>query len=132
MQEAKAINNNKSYYVYKKAHDSVEKYPIPFQHPAETVILNGIGPTLIQKLERKLKQYCEENRLPMPLRPDEETIRTLSQNIDQNQEFKSTEHESKKQKKATIPKPMSHNIVQDLTQLCWHFTNLVNLNQLHR
>lgn len=52
-----------------KAHDSVEKYPIPFQHPAETVILNGIGPTLIQKLERKLKQYCEENRLPMPLRP---------------------------------------------------------------
>ncbi|PKY54845.1 hypothetical protein RhiirA4_502602 [Rhizophagus irregularis] len=102
MQEAKAINNNKSYYVYKKAHDSVEKYPIPFQHPAETVILNGIGPTLIQKLERKLKQYCEENRLPMPLRP--ETIRTLSQNIDQNQEFKSTEHESKKQKKATIPK----------------------------
>ncbi|PKY33381.1 hypothetical protein RhiirB3_420509 [Rhizophagus irregularis] len=61
MQEAKAINNNKSYYVYKKAHDSVEKYPIPFQHPAETVILNGI-------------------------------------------EFKSTEHESKKQKKATIPK----------------------------
>ncbi len=47
----------------------MEKYPIPFQHPAEATILNGIGPTLIQKLERKLKQHCEENRQPMPSRP---------------------------------------------------------------
>ena len=47
----------------------MEKYPIPFQHPAEAIILNGIGPTLIQKLERKLKQHCEENRQSMPLRP---------------------------------------------------------------
>jgi crossover junction endonuclease MUS81 len=47
----------------------MEKYPIPFQHPAEAIILNGIGPTLIQKLERKLKQHCEEYRQPMPSRP---------------------------------------------------------------
>ncbi|RIA93696.1 hypothetical protein C1645_761897 [Glomus cerebriforme] len=38
----------------------------------------------------------------MPSRPDEETIQTLRQNIDQNQEFTSAEHESKKQKK--VPK----------------------------
>ncbi|CAI2162170.1 12816_t:CDS:2 [Funneliformis geosporum] len=93
MQEAKAAKNNKSYYVYKKAYESVEKYPIPFQHPAEATILNGIGPTLIQKLERKLSQHCKENSQPMPSRPDEGT-----------KEFNSIENEPKIQKKVTAPK----------------------------
>ncbi|CAG8463046.1 8991_t:CDS:2 [Funneliformis caledonium] len=93
MQEAKAAKNNKSYYVYKKAYESVEKYPIPFQHPAEATILNGIGPTLIQKLERKLNQHCKENSQPMPSRPDEGT-----------KEFTSIENESKNQKKITTSK----------------------------
>ena len=49
MQESKAAKNNKSYYVYKKAYDSMEKYSIPFQHPAEAAILHGIGTTIVFK-----------------------------------------------------------------------------------
>jgi len=57
----------------------MEKYPIPFQHPAEAEILSGIGPNLVQKLENKLKQHCEENKQPMPSRPGSvvKTILTL-------------------------------------------------------
>ncbi|CAG8541288.1 2832_t:CDS:2, partial [Racocetra fulgida] len=53
-----------------KAYDSMSKYPLPFQHPAEAAILSGIGPGICQRLEMRLKQHCEETGQPPPQRPD--------------------------------------------------------------
>ncbi|CAG8819013.1 14376_t:CDS:2, partial [Gigaspora margarita] len=74
--ESASAANNKAYYTYKKAYDSMSKYPLPFQHPTEAAILSGIGPGICQRLEMRLKQHCEETGQPVPQRPDE--LPTLS------------------------------------------------------
>ncbi|CAG8507983.1 11387_t:CDS:2, partial [Racocetra persica] len=85
--ESASAANNKAYYTYKKAYDSMSKYPLPFQHPAEAAILSGIGPGICQRLEMRLKQHCEETGQPPPQRPGY-----------------SDEPEPKRQKTTTAPK----------------------------
>ncbi|CAO3586794.1 unnamed protein product [Absidia cylindrospora] len=67
MEEAKNMQA-KSYYTFKKAHDSLSACPMPFAHPSEAQQLNGIGPKLAIRLEKKMMDYCEENGLPVPER----------------------------------------------------------------
>ncbi|RHZ64173.1 hypothetical protein Glove_326g198 [Diversispora epigaea] len=69
--ESERATNNKIYYTYKKAYESMSKYPLPFSHPSEAAILNGIGPGICQKLEIRLQKHCEEIGQPMPQRLDE-------------------------------------------------------------
>ncbi|KAL4781857.1 ERCC4 domain-containing protein [Aspergillus varians] len=59
----------KGFTVYKKAYESMKAYPLILQHPSEAQQLNGIGPKLCERLTDKLKDYCNENGLPMPEDP---------------------------------------------------------------
>ena len=61
--------NTKGVITYKHAYDSLKACPIAFEHPASLVQLRGFGPKLCERLTEKLRQYCEENRLPMPPHP---------------------------------------------------------------
>ncbi|KAL1925691.1 uncharacterized protein VTP21DRAFT_574 [Calcarisporiella thermophila] len=61
---------NKAYHTYRKAYDSMQSYPIPFQHPAEAIQLSYIGPGIVKRLEKKMEEYCRENNLPMPQLPE--------------------------------------------------------------
>jgi crossover junction endonuclease MUS81 len=47
----------------------MKAYPMILQHPSEALKLNGLGPKLCQRLTDKLKNYCNENGLPMPEDP---------------------------------------------------------------
>ncbi|KAG0307720.1 Crossover junction endonuclease mus81 [Dissophora globulifera] len=62
-------NNSNSYYFYRKAYDSMAKYPTRFTHPSEAMCLTGIGEKTVIKLEKKLEEYCKDNNLPMPIVP---------------------------------------------------------------
>lgn len=62
-------HNTKGAPTYKKAYNSLKACPLTFQHPSELQVLNGFGPTISQRLTDRLKQYCEENGLPMPKHP---------------------------------------------------------------
>ncbi|KAL4931173.1 crossover junction endonuclease MUS81 [Aspergillus undulatus] len=61
--------NTKGVTVYKKAYESMKACPLVFQHPSEAQQLNGLGPKLCERLTDKLKDYCNENGLPMPEDP---------------------------------------------------------------
>lgn len=67
--ETARSRNSKGVTVYKKAHDSLKSCPLPFSHPSEAQQLHGFGPKLCDRLTAKLKEYCEENDLPMPEMP---------------------------------------------------------------
>ncbi|RKP09827.1 restriction endonuclease type II-like protein [Thamnocephalis sphaerospora] len=71
MEEARGRDDRNMRYTYKRAAESLARYPIPFQHPREAAILAGIGPKLVSQLERRLRQHCEEHGTPMP-EPDEQ------------------------------------------------------------
>ncbi|KAL4870952.1 crossover junction endonuclease mus81 [Aspergillus spectabilis] len=62
-------HNTKGFTVYKKAYESMKAYPMILQHPSDALKLNGLGPKLCQRLTDKLKDYCNENGLPMPEDP---------------------------------------------------------------
>ncbi|KAF9168811.1 Crossover junction endonuclease mus81, partial [Mortierella sp. AD010] len=59
-------NNNQAYFIYRKAYESMAKYPTRFSHPSEAMCLSGIGEKIAAKLEKKLIEYCKDNDLPMP------------------------------------------------------------------
>ncbi|KAI7867963.1 hypothetical protein BDF14DRAFT_1685011, partial [Spinellus fusiger] len=59
---------SKAYFTYKKAHDSISKCPIVFQHPSEADQLHGIGAGMVAKLEKKMTEHCVAHRLPLPAR----------------------------------------------------------------
>lgn len=42
------------------------KYPTPFHHPREAMVLEGIGEVIAKKIEDRLARYCEEEGIPMP------------------------------------------------------------------
>ncbi len=58
--------NSKGATVYKKAYESLNACPLAFDHPSEAQQLHGFGPTLCKRLTDKLKDYCQQNGLPMP------------------------------------------------------------------
>lgn len=55
-------------YRLKKACDSLKSCPLPMIHPSEAQALNGFGPKTCERLEKRLREHCEENGLPMPKR----------------------------------------------------------------
>ncbi|KAJ4418134.1 Crossover junction endonuclease mus81 [Neurospora sp. IMI 360204] len=61
--------NTKGAPTYKKAYNSLKSCPLTFQHPSELTVLKGFGDGITSRLTDKLKQYCEENGLPMPKHP---------------------------------------------------------------
>ena len=54
---------------YKKAYESMKACPLEFSHPSEAIQLSGLGPKLCDRLTDKLKEYCDQNGLPMPEPP---------------------------------------------------------------
>jgi crossover junction endonuclease MUS81 len=69
--------NSKGATVYKKAYDSLKSCPLPFDHPSQASQLNGIGPKLCERLTAKLKEYCEQEGIPMPQMPHPKRKRGL-------------------------------------------------------
>ncbi|ORX46032.1 hypothetical protein DM01DRAFT_1327920 [Hesseltinella vesiculosa] len=67
MNEARAMQA-KAFYTYKKAYESLRTCPTPFRHPHEAQQLNGIGPALASRLEKKMIEHCQANGLPLPVR----------------------------------------------------------------
>lgn len=61
--------NSKGVTTYKHAYDSLKACPIAFEHPSALQQLKGFGPKLCERLTDKLREYCEENGLPMPAHP---------------------------------------------------------------
>ncbi|KAI4120294.1 MAG: hypothetical protein LQ338_007118, partial [Usnochroma carphineum] len=62
------LKNLKSATTLKKACDSLKSCPLPMMHPVEAQALSGFGPKTCERLEKQLRQHCEENGLPMPKR----------------------------------------------------------------
>lgn len=58
--------NTKGVNAYNKAYVAMKNCPITFTHPSEAKSLQGIGDVLVKTLEKKLKEHCEENGLPIP------------------------------------------------------------------
>ncbi|KAG9305645.1 hypothetical protein G9A89_022567 [Geosiphon pyriformis] len=106
VEKAKA-ENSKAYHTYKRAFDSLSKYPLPFNHPIEALILNGIGPAICKKLEKRLMQHCKETGEPMPKHPDDIPKTTSKINeLEMNKTTESLEVRdpvSKKQKRIYLP-----------------------------
>lgn len=63
--EAKALDS-KGYVIYKKAYEAMKVNPIVFTHPSEASVLKGIGPKLVQRMEKKLEEYCLAHDMPIP------------------------------------------------------------------
>jgi crossover junction endonuclease MUS81 len=61
--------NTKGVNTYNRAYIAMRDCPIAFAHPSEAKSLKGIGDTLCRTLEKKLKEHCEENGLPIPTVP---------------------------------------------------------------
>lgn len=61
--EAKAAHSHSNKFsshiglIYKKAYDSITKYPLPITSALDAIKVNGIGKTLVTKLEKRLKDY---------------------------------------------------------------------------
>ena len=54
--------------IYRRAYRALQACPLPLQHPAETVQLDGFGETLATELEKRLVTYCREHGKTMPKR----------------------------------------------------------------
>ncbi|KAI9261458.1 hypothetical protein BDA99DRAFT_511408 [Phascolomyces articulosus] len=67
--EEEQAKQSKLHYTYMKAYNSLNKCQQEFTHPVETKQLHGIGDTIAKRLEKKLKQYCDDNGIPMPQKP---------------------------------------------------------------
>lgn len=60
-------HGNKSYHTFRRAAESMAKYPTPFHHPREAMVLEGIGEAIAKKLEERLARHCREEGIPMPV-----------------------------------------------------------------
>ncbi|MCJ1350583.1 MAG: Crossover junction endonuclease mus81 [Icmadophila ericetorum] len=58
--------NTQGIKTYKKAYESMKACPMVFNHPSEAQVLNGVGEKICKRLTEKLKEYCEQEGLPMP------------------------------------------------------------------
>ncbi|KAK9450231.1 uncharacterized protein V1518DRAFT_432051 [Limtongia smithiae] len=60
----------KTHQTYKKAHDSLKTCSFEFQHPRDLISLKNFGPKTCEKLEKKLREYCVAEGIPMPVAGD--------------------------------------------------------------
>ncbi|KAG0372548.1 Crossover junction endonuclease mus81 [Mortierella sp. AD032] len=65
--ETAQLHNNKSVYTLRKACESMARYPTPFHHPREAIVLQGIGEGLVKRLEDRFARHCKELGEPMPV-----------------------------------------------------------------
>ncbi|KAF9349053.1 Crossover junction endonuclease mus81, partial [Mortierella sp. AD094] len=93
--EAARENNNQAYFIYRKAYESMAKYPTRFSHPSEAMCLSGIGEKIVARLEKKLIDYCKDNDLPMPT-PKKHAPRTKKVNVNVAGEHEEAEPKPKK------------------------------------
>ena len=93
--------NSKGVTTYKNAYNSLKACPIPFTHPSEAKQLTGFGDLLCKRLTDKLKDYCEDNDLPMPDMPQKQRKRKSK---DVEEEDEDGEEEPAPKKKAKKPK----------------------------
>ncbi|KAG0246494.1 Crossover junction endonuclease mus81 [Mortierella sp. GBA43] len=70
MEEARDTRCTQVYYAYRKAYESMAKYPARLDHPLEAINLTGIGEKMASKLEKRWIEYCKDNDIPMPPRPN--------------------------------------------------------------
>lgn len=61
--------NSKGVTTYKKAYQSLQICPVPFDHPSQLKTLVGFGDGLCSRLTVKLQEHCNENNLVMPEHP---------------------------------------------------------------
>ncbi|KAJ2158822.1 Crossover junction endonuclease mus81 [Coemansia sp. RSA 552] len=57
----------KTQYTLKKAHTSLQRYPLCIDNPQDTVQLQGIGQGIADRLAKKLTAWRKENNIPEPL-----------------------------------------------------------------
>ncbi|KAK9674589.1 Crossover junction endonuclease mus81, partial [Basidiobolus ranarum] len=101
MEVAKS-QHSKTYHSFRKAYVSMSKYPLPFSHPREATQLEGIGPGIVNKLEKKMKEYCEKNGLPLPEEVDPKPAKRLTESKDSS-ESQDTENIAKPRKRRVKP-----------------------------
>jgi crossover junction endonuclease MUS81 len=102
--------NSKGALVYKKAYDSLKSCPFPFTHPSEAKQLINIGDKLCKRLTDKMKEFCEENGLPMPQIPKKKKKRPASANPKEDEDEEDDENAApspankKRNSKPYVPK----------------------------
>jgi crossover junction endonuclease MUS81 len=96
--------NSKSASVYKKAYDSLKSCPLPFDHPSEAQQLHGFGPKLCDRLTIKLKEYCEQEGMPMPEMPHRKRKKGASKDNEDDDDDRAPSPPKKARKqKAYVP-----------------------------
>ncbi|ORY04066.1 putative DNA repair protein Mus81 [Basidiobolus meristosporus CBS 931.73] len=100
--ELARAQNSKTYHTYRKAYLSMSKYPLPFNHPREATQLEGIGPGIVSKLEKKMKEYCEKNDLPLPQEADPKPAKRMTKGKDSSGS-EDVENPPKPRKRRTKP-----------------------------
>ncbi|KAL7267175.1 Crossover junction endonuclease mus81 [Rhizina undulata] len=68
LEDAKKFNP-KGVPTFKRAYESMKACPIPFDHPSEATLLNGLGPKLVERLAADLEKHCRAKGIPMPPAP---------------------------------------------------------------
>jgi crossover junction endonuclease MUS81 len=63
-------HNSKGVSTYKNAYKSLQSCTIAFDHPSQVQQLQGFGEKMCERLTLKMKEYCEQNGLPMPQKPN--------------------------------------------------------------
>ncbi|KAF8146488.1 hypothetical protein K438DRAFT_1990599 [Mycena galopus ATCC 62051] len=51
---------------YENALRSIAACTTKYAHPREMLVLNGVGPTCVERLEEKLEEHCARKGIPMP------------------------------------------------------------------
>ncbi|KAL7914632.1 hypothetical protein GGI35DRAFT_153172 [Trichoderma velutinum] len=97
--------NSKGFTAYRNAYESLKACPIAFEHPASLQQLKGFGPKLCERLEDKLKHYCQQNGLPMPEHPQVKKAneRALNEQAGNDDEAESRPKKKTRQPKAYVP-----------------------------
>ncbi|KAI9246201.1 hypothetical protein BY458DRAFT_591073 [Sporodiniella umbellata] len=94
------LMQNKSFYTFKKAYDSLCRCPVTFSHPAESQQLEGIGVTLAKRLTDKMVLHCEEFGLP-PISRSLKSKRKANTDASLDSDLPSSQ--PKRPKKAYVP-----------------------------
>ncbi|KAF9436387.1 Crossover junction endonuclease mus81 [Entomortierella beljakovae] len=95
--ESARESNNHTYYVYRKAYESMARYPTRFSHPMEAICLSGVGEKIAARLESKLIEHCRDHNLPPPV--PKEHISRKKVNLKDADESEEVEARPKKARK---------------------------------
>jgi len=57
---------SRSAHAYHKAWKGLKNHPTQLKVPRDMIVIAGIGPTMVDKLDKCLKKWCLENGHEMP------------------------------------------------------------------